>query len=46
VNALGFTSNVSLPARKVGLGLKYFKEFSSRSTFQGYTLQISGALTF
>ena len=46
VNALGFTSNVSLPARKVGLGLKYFKEFSNRSTFQGYTLQISGVVTF
>jgi hypothetical protein len=46
VNALGFASNVSLPARKVSLGLKYFKEFSNRSTFQGYTLQIAGAVTF
>jgi len=46
VNALGFTSNVALPLRKVSLGLKYFKEFSTRSTFQGYTLQISGAVTF
>jgi hypothetical protein len=46
VNALGFASNVSLPPRKVSLGLKYFKEFSNQSTFQGYTLQISGAVTF
>jgi hypothetical protein len=46
VNALGFVTNVSLPARKVSLGLKYFQEFSNRSTFQGYTLQISGAVTF
>jgi hypothetical protein len=46
VNALGFASNVALPARKVSLGLKYFKEFSNRSTYQGYTLQISGAVTF
>ena len=46
VNALGFASNVSLPARKLSLGLKYFKEFSNRSTFQGYTLQIAGAVTF
>jgi hypothetical protein len=46
VNALGFGSNVLLPARKVSLGLKYFKEFSNRSTFQGYTLQIAGAVTF
>jgi hypothetical protein len=46
VHALGFATNVSLPARKVNLGLKYFKEFSNRSTYQGYTLQISGAVTF
>ena len=46
VNALGFASNVVLPARKVSLSLKYFKEFSNRSTFQGYTLQIAGAVTF
>jgi hypothetical protein len=46
VNALGFASNVVLPARKVSLGLKYFKEFSNRSTFQGYSLQIAAAVTF
>lgn len=46
VNAVGFGSNVSLPARTTSLGLKYFKEFSTTSTFQGYTLQISGAVTF
>jgi hypothetical protein len=46
VNSLGFASNVVLPARRVSLGLKYFKEFSNRSTFQGYTLQIAGAITF
>jgi hypothetical protein len=46
VNALGFASNVVLPARKVSLGLKYFKEFSNRSTYQGYSLQIAGAVTF
>jgi hypothetical protein len=46
VNALGVASNVVLPARSVSLGLKYFKEFSNRSTYQGYTLQIAGAVTF
>jgi hypothetical protein len=46
VHALGFASNMLLPARSVSLGLKYFKEFSNRSTFQGYTLQIAGAVTF
>lgn len=46
VNALGFASNVMLPERRVSVGAKYFKEFSNRSTFQGYSLQISGAINF
>jgi hypothetical protein len=46
VNALGFASNLALPDRKLSLGLKFFKEFSNRSTFQGSTLHISGAVTF
>jgi hypothetical protein len=46
VNAVGFASNVILPARKATLGLKYFKEFSNQSTFQGYSLQISAAIKF
>ncbi|MFZ1009426.1 MAG: transporter [Candidatus Sulfotelmatobacter sp.] len=46
VNALGFTANAVLPEKKVNVGLKYFREFECRSTFQGYTLQISAAITF
>jgi len=46
VNALGFASSVVLPARAVSVGAKYFKEFSNRSTFQGYSLQISGTINF
>jgi len=46
VNALGFAANAMLPERKVSLGVKYFHEFECRSTYQGYTLQISGAVTF
>ena len=46
VNALGFAANAILPERKVSVGLKYFHEFECRSTYQGYTLQISGAITF
>jgi hypothetical protein len=45
-NALGFAANAILPERKVSVGLKYFHEFECRSTFQGYTLQISAAITF
>ena len=46
VNALGFAANAILPERKVSMGLKYFHEFECRSTYQGYTLQISAAVTF
>jgi hypothetical protein len=46
VNALGFTTHFSLPARGVGLGLKYFGEYANRSTYQGYSLQISGSVAF
>jgi hypothetical protein len=46
VNALGLAGNLNLPSRRVGLGLKYYQEFSNRSTFQGYSLQISGSVAF
>jgi hypothetical protein len=46
VNALGVAANALLPEQKVSVGVKYFHEFECRSTFQGYTLQISGAITF
>ena len=46
VNALGFAANALLPEQKVSVGVKYFHEFECRSTYQGYTLQISAAVTF
>lgn len=46
INALGFAVNSSFPKRKAGLGFKYFKEFSNRSTFQGYSMQVTGSYTF
>ncbi len=46
VNALGFAANAVLPEQKVSMGVKYFHEFECRSTYQGYTLQISAAITF
>jgi hypothetical protein len=46
VNGLGFAANAILPERKASIGIKYFHEVDCRSTFQGYTLQISGAIKF
>src|SRR5271167_482729 len=45
VNAMGGAANIILPARKVSLGVKLFKEFSNTSTVQGYSVQISGGIT-
>ena len=46
VNAVGFAANAILPEQKASVGVKYFHEFECRSTFQGYTLQISGTIRF
>jgi hypothetical protein len=46
VNAVGFAANAILPDQKASIGVKYFHEFECRSTFQGYTLQISGTIRF
>ncbi len=46
VNALGFALNSAFPNHKVNLGVKYFKEFYDRSTFQGYSVQFSGSISF
>ncbi len=46
VNSLGVAANALLPGQKASIGLKYFHEFECRSTYQGYTLQISAAITF
>ena len=46
VMALGLATTVGVPARRVSFGFKYFKEFWSRSTFEGYSIQVSGSITF
>jgi len=46
VNAVGFATNVVLPAQKLSVGFKYFQEFSNRSTFQGHSIQFSGSIKF
>jgi hypothetical protein len=46
VNALGFAVNSAFPKHKASVGFKYFKEFANRSTFQGYSVQFSGSISF
>jgi hypothetical protein len=46
VNALGVAVNVAFPKQRANLTLKFFDEFADRATFQGYSFQIAGAITF
>ena len=46
VNGFGFALSAAFPERKANLGFRFFKEFANRSTFQGYSAQISGAIHF
>jgi len=46
VNAIGFASTAVFPDRRLSVGARYFEEFANRSTFQGFSLQISGAIGF
>ena len=46
INAIGVAANVVLAGRKMSLGAKYLKEFSNKSTFQGYSVQVSGSVNF
>jgi hypothetical protein len=46
VNSLGFALISGFPKHRAGIGLKYFKEFANGSTFQGYSAQVSGSISF
>ena len=44
VNAVGLGVTAAFPSHRASVGLKYFGEFENRSTFQGYSLQLSGSI--
>ena len=46
VNALGFVTNLVFPNRRFNAGVKFFEEFGNRAAYQGYSFQVSGALSF
>lgn len=46
VNSLGAGAHFAFPNQGLNFGIKYFKEFANRSTFQGYSVQISGSYKF
>ena len=46
INALGFVTNVVLPIHRFSAGIKFFEEFGNRAAYQGYSFQVSGAVSF
>ena len=46
VNGIGVVSNLVFPKQRASLGLKFFNEFANRASYQGYSLQLSGSVTF
>jgi hypothetical protein len=46
INALGFATNLVFPDHRFNAGVKFFEEFGNRATYQGYSFQVSGAISF
>ena len=46
VNALGVAASAAFPKQKASVTLRFFEEFADRATFQGYSFQIAGAISF
>lgn len=46
VNALGVAVTGVFPGRQASMALKYFGEFRNRATFQGYSVQLAGMISF
>jgi hypothetical protein len=46
INAIGCALHLAFPRRNFNLGMKFFKEFANRATFQGFSLQVSGGVSF
>jgi hypothetical protein len=44
VNGIGVALNSAFVQQRASLGLRLFKEFSNRSTYQGYSVQFSGSI--
>lgn len=46
INAIGFASNVVFPSHRFNAGVKFFEEFGNRAAYQGYSFQLSAAVSF
>jgi len=46
VYSLGLASSIAWPARRSSVAIRFFREFDARSTFEGYSAQLSAAVAF
>jgi hypothetical protein len=46
INALGFAVTATFPKQRASLGFKFFDEFADRSTYEGLSVQLQGAIHF
>ena len=46
VNGFGAGVNGAFPKQRASLGFKYFNEFANRSTYEGFSIQVVGAIAF
>lgn len=46
VNAIGVAVNLTFPKQRTNVTLRFFDEFADRATFQGYSFQVAGAISF
>ena len=46
INALGFVMNLVFPNHRFNAGVRFFEEFGNRAAYQGYSVQVSGAVGF
>ena len=44
VNGIGLALLAAFPKQRASLGIRYFHEFSNRSTYEGYSAQLSGSI--
>jgi hypothetical protein len=46
INAIGLATNLVFPNQRFNAGVKFFEEFGNRAAYQGYSFQVSGAVSF
>src|SRR3954453_14462946 len=46
INALGVAANLAFPEQRASVGVKFFEEFANRASYEGYSFQMSGTVTF